>query len=48
MPVSDDRSNETGQPERTPIDDMERRRKEWIAGGSIPEEKPNFFSRSGK
>ncbi len=23
---------------------MERRHEEWIAGGAIPEEKPNFFS----
>ena len=23
---------------------MERRREEWIAGGCIPEEEPNFFS----
>ena len=26
---------------------MERRWAEWIAGGSIPEEKPNFYSGSG-
>ena len=25
---------------------MERRREEWIAGGCIPEEEPNFFSGS--
>ena len=23
---------------------MDRRHEEWIAGGSVPEEKPNFFS----
>jgi hypothetical protein len=23
---------------------MERRRAEWVAGGSIPEEEPNFYS----
>jgi hypothetical protein len=26
---------------------IERRWAEWIAGGRIPEEKPNFFSGSG-
>jgi hypothetical protein len=26
---------------------MERRRAEWIAGGRIPEEEPNFFAGSG-
>ncbi|MCW2630475.1 hypothetical protein [Mycobacterium sp.] len=26
---------------------MERRREEWIAGGRIPEEEPNFYSGSG-
>ena len=26
---------------------MERRHAEWIAGGSKPEEKPNFFTGSG-
>jgi hypothetical protein len=26
---------------------MERRWAEWIAGGRIPEEKPNFYSGSG-
>jgi hypothetical protein len=26
---------------------MERRWAEWIAGGSIPEEKPNFYSGHG-
>jgi hypothetical protein len=26
---------------------MQRRRAEWIAGGRIPEEEPNFFSGSG-
>jgi hypothetical protein len=26
---------------------MERRREEWIAGGRIPEETPNFYSGSG-
>jgi tRNA A37 N6-isopentenylltransferase MiaA len=25
---------------------MERRREEWIAGGRIPEEEPNFYSGS--
>ena len=23
---------------------MQRRHEEWIAGGSVPEDKPNFFS----
>jgi hypothetical protein len=26
---------------------MQRRSAEWIAGGRIPEEEPNFFSGSG-
>ena len=26
---------------------MERRREEWIAGGRIPEEEPNFYSGQG-
>jgi hypothetical protein len=26
---------------------MERRREEWIAGGCIPEEEPNFYSGRG-
>ena len=26
---------------------MARRYEEWIAGGSIPEEKPNFYTGSG-
>lgn len=26
---------------------MERRHHEWIAGGSIPEEQPNFYTGSG-
>lgn len=26
---------------------MERRREEWIARGSIPEEEPNFYSGHG-
>jgi hypothetical protein len=26
---------------------MRRRRAEWIAGGRIPEDEPNFFSGSG-
>ena len=26
---------------------MERRREEWIAGGCVPEDKPNFYSGSG-
>jgi tRNA A37 N6-isopentenylltransferase MiaA len=26
---------------------IERRREEWIAGGRIPEEEPNFYSGSG-
>jgi hypothetical protein len=26
---------------------MERRWAEWVAGGSIPEEKPNFYSGGG-
>ena len=26
---------------------MERRREEWIAGGCVPEEEPNFYSGRG-
>jgi heme O synthase-like polyprenyltransferase len=26
---------------------MERRRAEWIAGGRVPEEEPNFYTGSG-
>jgi hypothetical protein len=26
---------------------MERRRDEWIAGGCVPENKPNFYSGNG-
>jgi hypothetical protein len=26
---------------------MERQREEWIAGGRVPEDEPNFYSGSG-